>query len=104
MNPPSIYGFDALVVRKLDGAPPAGFDCGREAQTRFLYDSAWHDQRQRVSTTYVYHAAGILAAYMSVCMDAITLGTREKPGALRYTQIAALKLAQLGVHQTFQGR
>ncbi len=43
-------------------------------------------------------------AYTAVCMDAVVLGTREKPAALRYRNIGALKLAQLGVHHAFQGR
>lgn len=97
-------GPDGLRVQKLQDAPPAGFDCGRESQTRFLYDYAWHDQLQRVSTTYLYHVAGLLAAYATVCMDAISLGRRERPSAVRYQEIAALKLAQLGVDRVFQSR
>jgi GNAT superfamily N-acetyltransferase len=104
MDIASMHGLDELRVQKLEDAPPSGFDCGRESQTRFLYDYAWHDQRQRVSTTYLYHVAGLLAAYATVCMDAISLGRRERPGALRYQEIAALKLAQLGVDRIFQGR
>jgi GNAT superfamily N-acetyltransferase len=104
MKPPWLHGFDDLVIRKLDGAPPAGFDCGREAQNRFLYDRAWFDQQQRVSTTYLYQSSGILAGYATVCMDALVLGTREKPEGLRYKNIASLKLLQLGVHRAFQNR
>jgi GNAT superfamily N-acetyltransferase len=37
-------------------------------------------------------------------MDSFVLGTREKPEILRYKNIAALKIAQLGVHHGFQGR
>jgi GNAT superfamily N-acetyltransferase len=96
--------FVLLTKHKLSGAPPAGFDCQREAQNEFLYESAWPDQRQRVSTTYLYVAGGTLVAYAVVCMDAVVLGTREKPAALRYKNIGALKLAQLGVHYAFQGR
>lgn len=91
------------VVRKLDGNPPPGFDCGRDPQTRFLYDYAWHDQQQRVSVTYLYQAPESLAAYTAVCMDAIPLGQRERPAAIRYTEIPALKLAQLGVDRSLQG-
>jgi GNAT superfamily N-acetyltransferase len=104
MSTPRTSGFDGWVLRKLDGDPPAGFDCGREAQTRFLYDFAWTDQRQRVSTTYLYETHGILAAYTAVCMDAIPLGTRERPSSIRYQEVPALKLAQLGVDQSFHGR
>ena len=104
MNRSSVHALDGLSVRKLEGVPPSGFDCGREIQTRFLYEYAWHDQRQRVSTTYLYHVAELLAAYATVCMDAISLGRRERPSTIRYQEISALKLAQLGVDRLFQGR
>ena len=96
--------FIILAKHKLSGTPPSGFDCQREAQNEFLYDLAWPDQRQRLSTTYIYSAGGAPVAYTAVCMDAVVLGTREKPVALRYRNIGALKLAQLGVHHEFQGR
>jgi predicted GNAT family N-acyltransferase len=37
-------------------------------------------------------------------MDAVVLGTREKPPALRYKNIGALKLAQLAVDNSLRGR
>lgn len=98
------FEMNDLVVRRLDGVPPMEFDCEREAQNRFFHEWAWFDQRQRLTTTYVYYAAGIPVAYMAVCMDALVLGTREKPDVLRYKHIAALKLAQLGVDKAFQRR
>jgi GNAT superfamily N-acetyltransferase len=104
MSTPFLFDFDDLLVGKLEGAPPPGFDCGRDTQTRFLYEYAWHDQRQRVSTTYLYQTAGTLAAYITVCMDAVPLGRRERPAAIRFQDIPALKLAQLGVHLSLQGR
>jgi predicted N-acetyltransferase YhbS len=96
--------FVILAKQRLEGTPPQGFDCRREAQNSFLYEWAWPDQRQRLTTTYVYRAAGMLVGYMAVCMDAVVLGTREKPAALRYKNLAALKLAQLGVDHTLSGR
>lgn len=93
-----------LAKQRLEGTPPEGFDCRREAQNSILYEFAWPDQRQRLTTTYLYHAARGLVAYMAVCMDAVVLGTREKPAALRYKNLAALKLAQLGVDHTLKGR
>ena len=44
-----------------------------------------------------------MAAYATVCMDALPLGRRERGLAVRYQDVAALKLAQLGVHLPFQG-
>ncbi|HEX8245443.1 MAG TPA: GNAT family N-acetyltransferase [Longimicrobium sp.] len=95
---------DDLVVRRLAGPPETGFDCGREEQTAFLYERAWEDQQALLSVTYLYHLNGILAAYATICMDAIALGRRERGVAVRYQEVTALKLAQLGVHRTFQGR
>ncbi|HEU0302002.1 MAG TPA: GNAT family N-acetyltransferase, partial [Longimicrobium sp.] len=45
-----------------------------------------------------------LAAYATICMDSLELGTREKPYGIRYRYLSALKLAQPGVHRSFQGQ
>jgi GNAT superfamily N-acetyltransferase len=97
------FSANELVVRTLHGPAEAGFDCGREEQNRFLYERAWPDQEAQVSVTYVYYVAGILAAYATVCMDALPLGRRERDAGVAYQDIGALKLAQLGVHLPFQG-
>lgn len=93
----------ALEGDRLAGPPPSGFDCAREAQNRFLYQQAWTDQEESISTTYLYSVQGVLAAYATVCMHAIILGTREKPRSIRYKQIPAVHLAQMGVDRRFQG-
>jgi GNAT superfamily N-acetyltransferase len=93
-----------VVVRKLDGPPEAGFVCGHADQTSFLYQRAWTDQQQLVSTTYLYYVHGILAGYATVCLDAIQLSNRERGFHIKYEIIGALKLAQLGVHESFAGR
>jgi GNAT superfamily N-acetyltransferase len=97
------FSADELMVRTLDGPAEAGFDCGREEQNRFLYERAWPDQEAQVSVTYVYYVTGILAAYATVCMDALPLGRHERGAGVVYQEVAALKLAQLGVHLPFQG-
>jgi GNAT superfamily N-acetyltransferase len=94
---------DQIVVRRLDEFPPAGFDCGRDAQNRFLRDSALRDQQEWLSCTYLHYVHGICAAFATVCMDSLPLGTREKPKSVRYKYVSALKLAQLGVDRRFQG-
>lgn len=93
-----------VVARLLDGPPEAGFDCGRADQNGFLYERAWEDQQEKVSATYLYHVNGMLAGYATVCMDALPLGTRERSLRIRYKEVGALKLAQLGVDLHFQGR
>jgi len=95
---------DDIATRLLDGPPEAGFDCGREDQNTFLYERAWPDQQEKVSATYLYYVHGILAGYASVCMDSLPLGTRERGLTIRYKDIGAMKLAQLGVDRQFQGR
>lgn len=95
---------DELVVRKLDGPPQPGFDCGSPEQNAYLYDHAWRDQQEMVSVTYCYYVQGILAAYVSVLMDGLSLAFRERGIRIRYETVGATKLAQLGVDTRFQGR
>lgn len=89
-------------MRVLRAPPEAGFDCGRKEQNRFFYESAWADQQAHVSVTYLYFVGGTCAAYATLCMDALPLGRRERAEELRYPEIGALKLAQLGVDRRFQ--
>lgn len=86
----------------LEGPPPGGFDCAREAQNRFLYERAWPEQEELLTTTYLYRLEGHVAAFATVCMTSIVLGTREKPASIRYTHVAALHLAQVAVDRRFQ--
>jgi GNAT superfamily N-acetyltransferase len=73
-------------------------------QNTFLYERAWVDQNERLSTTYVYFVFEVLAAFGTVCMHAIALGTREKPQTIPYRIVGALKLLQLGVDAAYQGQ
>lgn len=102
---PSDYSYPSrdITGTPLQGPPPPGFDCARDAQNRFLYGSAWTDQQEMLSITYLYYVQNIPAAYCTVLMSSIILGTREKPRSIPYKQIAALKVAQLGVDRRFQG-
>lgn len=93
---------DELVILRLDGPPEEGFDCGRAEQTAFFYDRAYEEQQARLSVTYRYYVRGILAAFATVCMDALPLSRRERGGSIRYREVSALKLAQLGVNLSFQ--
>jgi GNAT superfamily N-acetyltransferase len=90
--------------RRLDLPLPIDFRSGRHDQDMFLRERAWLDQQQRLSTTYLYFVDASVAAYATICMWSILLGTREKPAGVRYRTIAALLLAQLGVDQTWQGK
>lgn len=91
-----------VVARRMDGPPAPGFDCGRKEQTAFLYERAYGDQQAGVSVTYLYYVKGILAAYATICMDALPLGPDERDRTVRYQEVGSLKLAQLGVTRSFQ--
>src|SRR3954454_7346300 len=104
MSGGDVISIENVVIRLLDGPPEAGFDCGREDQNVFLYERAWEDQQEKASATYLYHVNGMLAGYATVCMDALPLGKRERGLRIRYKEVGALKLAQLGVDLRFQGR
>lgn len=93
-----------LVVRKLDGPPEPGFDCGHADQNSSLYQHAWTDQQESVSTTYKYYLNGVFAAFATVSMDGLPLSFRERGPRLRYETLGATKLGQLGVDLRFQGR
>lgn len=93
-----------LEMRQLVGQPEAGFDCGEEEQNRFLYERAWRDAKRGVTSTHLLYVKGILAAYVTLMMDAITLGPLEKPKGVSWRQVGALKIAQLGVDGRFAGR
>jgi GNAT superfamily N-acetyltransferase len=98
------HNSEGMDVHRLDALPSPRFDCGREEQNEFLHRYAWTDQGELLSTTYLFHVDGLLAAYSTVCVDGILLARDERPPEVRFGQVSALKLAQLGVHASFQGR
>lgn len=91
-------------VRKLDGPPAPGFDCGHPEQNAYFYDRAWNDQQENVAVTYCYYVENTLAAYATVLMDGLSLAFRERGVRIGYETVGATKLAQLGVDLRFQGR
>jgi hypothetical protein len=93
-----------IIVRKLDGPPEPGFDCGHHEQNTFLYEHAWADQQELISTTYQYYVDGVFAGFATVSMDGLPLTFRERGVRIRYETVGATKLAQLGVDVRFQGR
>jgi GNAT superfamily N-acetyltransferase len=95
---------DDLDFDRLGGPPPPEFDCGRDDQNAFLRQRAWVEQEALLSTTYLLMAGGNLAAFVTLCMSGISLDRREREPAIRFQEVAAVKLAQLGVDRSFQGR
>jgi len=92
-----------ILDRKLDRYPPFGFDCGRNQQNAFLYDRAWPDQAESLSTTYLFYVGDALAAYATLFMDSLPLSRRER-GPIPYQNVSSLKLGQMAVDRRFQGR
>jgi GNAT superfamily N-acetyltransferase len=95
---------DDLDFDRLDGPLPPEFDCGRDEQNVFLHEQAWIDQQALLSTTYLLKDGWKLAAFVTLCMSGVSLHRDERGPAIRYQDIGALKLAQLGVARSFQGQ
>lgn len=93
-----------MEMRTLDGPPPSGFDCGADDQNSFFYDRAWRDTCRSISVTHVLYIKGILAGYVTLISDRISLGPKEKPKGVTYQFVPALKIAQLGVDRRFASR
>lgn len=93
---------EAVEVSRLEGLPSRTFDCGRPMQNTFFRERSWHDQEERLSTTYTFEVHGIIAAFATVCMDSIPLSRSERGRTIPYSWISALKLVQLGVDHRFQ--
>jgi len=91
-------------LERMEGQPEPGFDCGREAQNNFLYGRAWRDQKAGISVTYLLYVSGILAGFFTVMTDKLDLDRGEKLARVFYTQVPAIKIAQLAVDRRFAGR
>jgi GNAT superfamily N-acetyltransferase len=104
MPPRSRWTPDDFDVETLEGPPPTRFDCGRREQNVFLHRHAWADQEELLSTTYMFYLDSLPAAYATVCTDAVSLARDERLPEVRFERVSAFKLAQLGVHQSFQGQ
>jgi GNAT superfamily N-acetyltransferase len=94
---------DDIEAHVIDGQPPLGFDCGREAQNTFLYARAWRDAKVGVSVTHLLFIKGLLASYVTLMMDSVALARDEKPKGVTWRTVPALKIAQLAVDRRFTG-
>jgi hypothetical protein len=101
--PGTPWAFEDVDAHVIDGQPPDGFDCGREAQNTFLYTRAWRDAKIGVTVTHLLFIKGMLAAYVTLMMDSIVMGREERPKGITWRVIPALKIAQLAVDRRFAG-
>jgi GNAT superfamily N-acetyltransferase len=99
------FSRDLLEFERLAGPLEFDFDCRSPQQNDFLKLHAWNSQQQGTSVTYLLFHESELAGFVSVCMDEIRLGSREKPKDIGHglSAFPAVKLAQMGVHHTFKG-
>lgn len=102
--PGTPWAMEDIEAHVIDGQPPAGFDCGRDAQNTFLYSRAWRDAKAGVTVTHLLFVKGLLAAYVTLMMDSIVMGREERPKGVTWRVVPALKIAQFAVGRPFAGR
>ena len=94
---------EGLTVHALDGQPPLGFDCGDEAQNSFLYRRAWRDMKAGVSVTHLLFMKGILAGYITLLTDKVSLGPEDVLRSVYWKSVPAVKIGQIAVDRRFSG-
>lgn len=97
------WGVEDLRFELIHGQPPAGFDCGRDAQNAFLYGRAWRDAKAAVSVTHLMFVKGIFAGFVTLLADGISLGREERPRGVSWRVAPAMKIGQLAVDRRFHG-
>ncbi len=81
------------------------FNCGDEEMNKFLRDEAHTEQAMGMNSTVLLYYQGDLAAFCSVCCDAIPLSQAEREEE-RITvdyKAPAIKIARLGRDVNFKG-
>ena len=81
------------------------FDCGDEEMNTFLREEASAEQTMGMNSTVLLYYQGSLAAFCSVCCDAIPLSDteREEEGITVHYRAPAIKIARLGRDEKYQG-
>jgi len=86
------------------------FSCSFVELEKFLQEDALNQRKQCVNKTYfwVLKADGRLVAYLTVCVDAIIIGSAmrsklSKKG-INYKSLPALKIGRLAVNKDFTGK
>lgn len=81
------------------------FDCGDEEMNIFLREEASAEQAMGMNSTVLLYYQGSLAAFCSVCCDAIPLSDteREEEGITVHYRAPAIKIARLGRDEKYHG-
>jgi GNAT superfamily N-acetyltransferase len=82
-----------------------GFDCGDEEMNNFFSEEAFAEQAMGMNSTVLLYYEGRLAAFCSVCCDAIPLSDaeREEEGITVPYRAPAIKIARLGRDEKYRG-
>lgn len=83
----------------------AGFDCGKPALNRWLFDYALQNQESRASRTYVVQSENRVVGYYSLATASIH--RQDAHRSLRHGEpdpIPAILLAQLAVDREYKGQ
>jgi GNAT superfamily N-acetyltransferase len=81
------------------------FDCGDKEMNTFLREEAFAEQAMGMNSTVLLYYEGHLAAFCSVCCDAIPLSDaeREEEGIAVPYRAPAIKIARLGRNERCRG-
>lgn len=83
----------------------AAFDCDDPEMNRFLKEEAFEEQERGLNATILLYYEGSLAAFCSICSDAITLSSEEKEeDGFPYSKVPAIKIARIGRHMEFRDK
>lgn len=80
------------------------FNCGSEGMNTFLREEAYAEQAMGMNSTVLLYYMGSLAAFCSVCCDAIPLSDaeREEEQITVQYRAPAIKIARLGRDEKYQ--
>lgn len=99
-RPRKPYNPDDIVLARLDETDfsnVANFNCWDDEVNHFLWEEAYLEQGLGLNYTTLLYYQGRLAAFCSVCCDAIPFNPDEKEQYdLPYASAPAIKLARLG--------
>jgi GNAT superfamily N-acetyltransferase len=98
----------AIVLARLteNELPHVGcFNCGDDEMNTFLREEAYAEQAMGMNSTVLLYYQGSLAAFCSVCCDAITLSDaeREEEQITVHYKVPAIKIARLGRDGKYKG-
>ena len=85
-----------------DGRRVHAFDCGERMQNAFLREAALRDRRGSISVTHLLERTEGIVAYLTLCADSVSLAPGERPRAVRWSVLPAVKVAQMAVDLRFQ--